>query len=333
MNHAERYHERLMSCEQAVTRLAPSPTGALHLGNARTFLINWALARQRGWRIVMRMEDLDSPRVKRDADRQALEVLQWLGLDWDDGPWYQLTDLSPYRAALDRLAREGLIYPCRCSRSQIAAAQSAPHGDQHELRYPGTCRPEPAVRLPHWDSGTDDEDSIAWRLRVPDEELEFQDAFAGLQQFNTQQLVGDFIVATRRGLPSYQLAVVVDDARQGVTHVVRGDDLLSSTPRQMLLQRLLGLPTPQYLHVPLVLGRDGHRLAKRHGDTRLLSYRQQGVDAPCIIGIIARWCGVGDGDPMSSQQFVEEFNLSRVSHEPVVFTEADEQRLMGTRNR
>ncbi len=307
-----------------VTRLAPSPTGALHLGNARTFLINWALARQSGWRIVLRIEDLDTPRVKPGAAQQAIDDLDWLGIDWDAGPTYQLEDLSPYRAALETLRRRGLTYPCICTRSEIAAAQSAPHGDEHELRYPGTCRPGDEPPPIH---GYDDSRPTATRLKVPDEPIAFDDALARRQPVNVQREGGDFIVATKADLPAYQLAVVIDDARQGVTDVVRGDDLLRSTARQVLLYRLLGLgPPPRYCHLPIVLGQDGRRLAKRHGDTRLDFYREAGVSPERVVGLLAYWCGIIDGrEPMSAETFGERFTLEALPRQPVTFTQEDDR--------
>jgi len=305
-----------------VTRLAPSPTGALHLGNARTFLINWALARQRGWRIVLRIEDLDTPRTKPGANQQAIDVLRWLGMDWDEGPYDQLADLSPYTHAMSDLARRGLAYPCSCTRKEIERAQSAPHEDDHEVRYPGTHRPaEPApVEYNH-------EHETAWRVIVPDEPIEVRDELHGRIPINVQQQVGDFVVATKQGLPAYQLAVVVDDAKQGVTDVVRGDDLIRSTARQMLLYELLDLgDPPTYRHLPLVLGSDGRRLAKRHGDTRLAEYRRRGVAPARIIGLLAAWSGLTDPEdrrPMTADAFAEAFDLERLPREPVTFTDAD----------
>jgi glutamyl-tRNA synthetase len=310
------------------TRLAPSPTGALHLGNARTFLANWALARRRRWEIVLRIEDLDGPRLKAGAAAEAIDVLQWLGLDWDEGPHYQRGDLSPYRAALERLAAQGDIYPCRCTRRDIeAAALSAPHGDEHELRYPGTCRP--AEREPVSPEQLDDP-GVAWRLRVPEGTTAFVDEFAGRHEHDMQATSGDFLVATKEGLPSYQLAVVVDDARQEVDRVVRGDDLLGSTHRQLLLQERLRLkPPPQYFHLPLVVGEDGRRLAKRHGDSRISHYRAQGVSAERIIGLLAEWCGVGRRQELSAAAFLRDFQLERVPSTPVVFAAADDAWLVG----
>jgi glutamyl-tRNA synthetase len=309
------------------TRLAPSPTGALHLGNARTFLVNWALARQRSWQIVLRIEDLDGPRVKVDAAAEAIDVLQWLGLDWDEGPYYQRSDLTPYRAALERLAAQGDIYPCRCTRREIEAASlSAPHGDEHELRYSGMCRPSEKTLV---DFAQLNAEGVAWRLRVPDGCTTFDDQVAGPNTHNIQDTSGDFLVATKEGMPSYQLAVVVDDARQGVDRVVRGDDLLASAHRQLLLQQRLGLrPTPEYFHLPLVVGRDARRLAKRHGDSRICRYRSLGVLAERIIGLLAEWCGIVERRPMSAANFLQDFQLERLSDIPVVFTPADDAWLL-----
>ena len=312
------------------TRLAPSPTGALHLGNARTFLVNWALARQRGWEILLRIDDLDGPRIKRDAAAEAIDILKWLGLDWDEGPVYQTADLGPYRSALATLAARGLAYPCRCTRSQILAASlSAPHGDEHELRYPGTCRPSapaPPYSGEGLGEGATNDPTNAWRFRVPAGPTEFNDEFAGPQSHDVDATVGDFLIATKGGQPSYQLAVVVDDARQGITHIVRGDDLLTSTPRQMLLYRALNLgPPPHYLHLPLVKGPDGRRLAKRHGDTRIAHYRDRGVASERVIGLLAEWCGLGPRREMPSREFAERFELERLPREAVVFSADDKQ--------
>jgi glutamyl-tRNA synthetase len=305
------------------TRLAPSPTGALHLGNARTFLINWALARRNGWRIVLRIDDLDGPRIKQGADRGAIEDLQWLGIDWDEGPYYQSADLSRYEQAIRTLTDEGLTYPCAATRRQIEAALSAPHGDEHELRYPGLYRPPAGPPI------AEDEDT-AIRVIVPDEPIAFVDELLGPQAVNVQQQVGDFVISGKNGLPAYQLTVVVDDAAQGITDIVRGDDLLDSTARQHLLYRSLGLyPMPRYWHLPLVVGPDGRRLAKRHGDSRLSTYRQEGIPPEKIIGLMADWSGLGsDGNAsrgeMDAAGFCEHFEIGRLPHRPAVLTLEDE---------
>jgi glutamyl-tRNA synthetase len=305
------------------TRLAPSPTGALHLGNARTFLVNWAMARQQGWDVVLRIEDLDGPRVKREASAEAIDILQWLGLDWDQGPLYQRRDLTPYEAALQQLVEQGDVYLCRCTRREIEAASlSAPHGDEHELRYPGTCRPEgpaPFAREPP------SAQNAAWRLRVPEKMTSFIDNFAGRHEHNIQAASGDFLVATKEGLPSYQLAVVVDDARQQVDRIVRGDDLLASTHRQLLLQQRLALaPMPEYWHLPLVVGADCRRLAKRHGDSRISHYRSRGAPPERLIGLLAEWSGLGPRREMSLGEFLDRFDINLLPKTPIVFTPTDD---------
>ena len=310
-----------------LTRLAPSPTGALHLGNARTFLINWALARQNDWKVLLRIEDLDGPRIKVGSVDQSIKILQWLGLDWQQGPLFQAGDLAPYQAALLQLAASGAIYPCNCTRSEIEAASlSAPHGDAHDRCYPGTCRPEEPTPLA---ADQVDLQNSGWRIRVPKGLHHFEDQFAGRQTYDISQTVGDFQVWTKGGIPSYQLAVVVDDARQQVDCVVRGNDLLSSTPRQKLLyQRLDLVPSPQYWHVPLVRGEEGRRLAKRHGDTRLASYLEAGVAPERVIGLLAEWCGCGDRCPMSAQEFAQTFRLAQLPPDDVVFHPADQTWLL-----
>jgi glutamyl-tRNA synthetase len=309
------------------TRLAPSPTGALHLGNLRTFLVNWALARQQGWEIVLRIENLDGPRIKSGAAEETLDILRWVGIDWDEGPLFQSHDLSPYRAALSRLARSGDAYPCRCTRKQIAeASRSAPHGDEHELRYPGTCRPQEDFAF---NEELLDDNTTAWRFRTTDADTHFVDAFAGAQAHNVAHSIGDFLIGAKGGTPGYQLAVVVDDARQGIDQVVRGDDLLSSTPRQLVLYERLGLgPIPTYTHLPLVVGEDGRRLAKRHGDTRVSYYREQDVPRERLLGLLAEWCGIGPRCEVTIPEFLSEFVLERLAHRPVVFTAADDAWLL-----
>jgi glutamyl-tRNA synthetase len=313
--HAEPQAER--------TRLAPSPTGALHLGNARTFLVNWALARQRGWEIVLRVEDLDTPRVKPGAIEESIEILQWLGMDWDEGPVVQSEDLAPYRQAMRALAGQRRVYPCSLTRGQIEAASSAPQEGVQESRFATELRPDkvPAVF---------DHEDTNWRLMTEDVAVCFEDGFHGRVSVNPGQEVGDFVIWTRRGQPSYQLAVVVDDFRQGVTQVVRGDDLVSSAGRQMLLYEALGYGDgPSQTHLPLVRGSDGRRLAKRHGDTRLRSYRQAGVRRERVVGLVAYWCGMTDDrTEMSAAAFCLGFELDKIPRGDIVFTREDEQWLL-----
>jgi len=309
----------------SITRLAPSPTGGLHLGNARTFLVNWAIARQKNWRIDFRIDDLDSPRIKPGADRQAIDDLQWLGIDWDSDPTYQSHNIPIYHQHLVEMAAAGAIYPCRCTRSQIATAcLSAPHADAHELRYPGLCRP---TELTPIDFEKVSAEGVAWRFRVTDQSTDFMDQIAGPQSWNVYQHVGDFLVTNKRGIASYQLAVVVDDALAGVDQVIRGDDLLSSTARQILLQSRMRLSPCQYWHLPIVVGPDGQRLAKRHGGWTIQHYRSAGVSAAKIRGLIARWSGIEWKEEISKQDFVRSFDLKRFPRQRVVFTESAHKRL------
>lgn len=247
-----------------VGRLAPSPTGAQHVGNARTYLVAWLHARSRGGAVRLRIEDIDSPRVKPGAAEQAAEDLRWLGLDWDGEPVTQTHRLPLYTAALERLKQSERVYPCTCTRSDIAAAASAPHVGQEGPPYPGTCAHRTVADAePLAAEGK----PFAWRFRVTESPV-FADLYAGEQRIDLREHGGDFVVWKNSGTPAYQLAVVVDDAEMGVTEVVRGDDLIPSTPRQLLLYSALGLTPPSFAHVPLVVGEDGRRLAKRHGDTR-----------------------------------------------------------------
>ena len=306
-----------------ITRLAPSPTGALHLGNARTFLVNYLLARRRGWRILMRMEDLDSPRVKPWAAQQALDDLQWLSITWDRTTAKQSDRGAAYRCALDELIENGDAYPCVCSRKDIQLAGAAPHRDDHITVYPGLCRGKYAsARQAEQLTGR----PAAWRVRVDSAPIVFDDHLAGRCEINLGETCGDFVIFRNEGLAGYQLAVVVDDAEEGVDAIVRGDDLIDSAARQIHLRRLLRLaPAPEYWHVPLVTGADGRRLAKRHGDTRLSHYRQIGVSPRRILGLLGFWCGMSD-EPreMDMPELIETFDLSGLPRAPVIFDDTCE---------
>lgn len=306
-----------------VTRLAPSPTGALHLGNARTFVVNWILARRSGWHIAMRIEDLDGPRVKPEAIEQTLETLRWLGLDWDGEPTIQSNHLKPHAAAMDTLARAALAYPCELTRTEIAAAASAPHAGDAAPAH--VTRPRPLAPSQFENCQTN------WRFATPDRRFTIDDAFAGSTTHSPAEEAGDFVVWTKRGMPAYQLAVVVDDARQSVTQVVRGDDLLPSAARQVLLYQALGLsPVPTYTHLPLVLGPDGRRLAKRHGDTRLTTYQQQGVPTERILGLLAHWSLPGQPRiPIDLAGFASRLDLDTMPRGPARFTPEDDAWLLG----
>ena len=305
-----------------IARLAPSPTGAQHVGNARTYLIAWLSARSCGGRVVLRIEDIDSPRVKQGADRQACLDLQWLELDWDEGPLVQTERLPLYRAALERLIAAERVYPCTCTRGDVERAASAPHLEHEGLVYPGTCAGRRAA-----DAQELGDRPLCWRFRVPPESPSFVDCFRGSTHLDLHTLGGDFIVwkAPRPGIaactPAYQLAVVVDDAAQGVTEVVRGDDLIPSTPRQLLLYQALGLTPPRFVHVPLVVGPDGRRLAKRHGDTRLSALREAGVRPEMLLGLLAWSCGwLSTIEPITARELLPLYRLETIPREPFVLT-------------
>jgi glutamyl-tRNA synthetase len=300
---------------RAVGRLAPSPTGAQHVGNARTYLIAWLHARKQGGRVVLRVEDIDSPRVKPGAAEQALDDLRWLGLDWDGQPVVQTRRLPLYEEALARLQERELIYPCTCTRTDIERAASAPHAEHEGPVYPGTCASRKVGEAPAL--GTH-----CWRFRVPEQTPAFIDGFRGRCEVDLRQAGGDFVVWKATGTPAYQLAVVVDDADQGVTEVVRGDDLVPSTPRQLLLYEALGRAPPRFVHVPLVVGGDGRRLAKRHGDTRLSALREAGVSPGMLRGLLGWSCGwLEEVREATVEELMARFTLATVPETQFVLTE------------
>ena len=300
-----------MASASPVGRLAPSPTGLLHLGHARSFLLAWWSARSRGGRVVLRIEDLDRARVRPELVRTCLDDLSWLGLDWDEGPHFQSADPAPYARAAAALLEAGSAYPCVCSRAEVAAA-AAPHPGEGEARYPGTCRGrfatlEEAEREAGRPAGL--------RLWVPDGALELEDALHGCVRRDVQAEVGDFLLLRRDRVPAYQLAVVVDDARHGVTEVLRGEDLLPSAARQAWLQRLLRLPAPRWVHVPLVVDPAGRRLAKRDRDLALAELRAGGMDPARVLAWVAAGLGLDGPRP---GEVPRGFRLERIPRRPIV---------------
>lgn len=272
-----------MTHSRYVGRLAPSPTGLLHLGHARTFWIAAQRARAANGVLWLRDEDLDTQRSRAHFAEAMREDLHWLGIEWDH-EMRQSDRLSVYREAIERLVREGFVYPCRCSRKDLQQALHAPHENDDEPVYSGRCRPAPGPPQP----GATLLPDTNYRFLVRDGELvRFTDLNAGEQSFaagcGPNADFGDFVVWRKDGLPSYQLACVVDDAATGVTEVVRGDDLLLSTARQILLQRALGLATPAYFHCELMRDDAGVRLAKRHDALSLRALRQSGVTPGDLI--------------------------------------------------
>lgn len=259
-------------------RLAPSPTGCLHLGHARTFWIAQERAAQFGGTLVLRNEDLDRARCKKEFVTAVFEDLRWFGFRWQEGPdcggpfgpYTQSERFPLYRAALEKLRAVGFIYPCTCSRKDILAALSAPHDGGDEPVYPGTCRSNRKSEIVNR--------KFSWRFRVPDGEIiSFGDGRCGPQQFVAGKDFGDFIVWRHDDVPSYHLAVVVDDAAMQISEVVRGADLLKSTARQIVLYRALDLVPPQFYHCPLLADEKGVRLAKRHDALSLRALRERGA--------------------------------------------------------
>ena len=302
-----------------VGRLAPSPTGHLHLGHARSFLLAWWHARARGGRVVLRIEDLDVERVKPGLIDETLRDLEWLGLDWDGAPWIQSAGVAEIQSAAEDLLARGLAYPCVCTRAEIEAAQSAPHGADAAGRYPGTCRGRYAsLAEAERASGR----KAALRFVVREGPVPVHDELQGERTFDVAREVGDFPILRRAGSPAYQLAVVVDDARAGVTEVVRGADLLDSAARQQLLQAALGLATPRWWHVPLVTDATGRRFAKRSDDIALSRLRAAGLDPRVLVAWIARRSGIPHAEPATAHELAPHFDLQHIPLEPVVVTPA-----------
>jgi len=292
-------------------RFAPSPTGQLHLGNARSALLGWLQARAAGGTFLLRVEDLDRGRCRPEHVDGLYRDITWLGLDWDGPVLFQSARTEAYEAALAALRASGRVYPCSCTRQEVARAASAPHGplDEGPL-YPGTCRPPAGAAR----EGV----PAALRFQPRPGTTSFVDGVHGPSGHDVCEAVGDFVVRRNDGVASYQLAVVVDDAHQGITHVLRGDDLLTSTPRQLQLYEALGLAPPAFAHVPMLHGGDGKRLAKRDGATTLAALREAGVPPETVVGALARWSGLWDGRPCRAAELVEGFSLDRLQRTPAV---------------
>ena len=304
---------------EIVGRFAPSPSGRMHLGNAFSCLLAWLSARSAGGRMILRHEDLDPGRCRREYADQIEDDLRWLGLDWDEGgsqggsQYYQSCRRERYEQFLAILEEKGLVYPCFCSRADLHAA-SAPHGADGTPVYPGTCRKlslqqrqaYAALRRP------------ALRARVPAETVSFRDGLQGEYSVHLQEDCGDFILRRSDGAFAYQLAVVVDDGLMGVNQVVRGRDLLSSTPWQLWLQEQMGFPHPAYYHVPLLQAADGRRLSKRDGDMDLGALRASGVSPQALTGRLAWLAGIIDREEaMSPRELLPLFRWDIVKKENI----------------
>lgn len=291
-----------------VGRFAPSPTGRLHAGNLFAAVMAWVLAHRDGGSVVLRIEDLDAERSRQEYIDAVMRDYEWMGLTWDAGPFFQHGRTEAYREAYRSLEKRGLVYPCFCSRADLHAA-SAPHFGE-KLVYPGTCRHLTDAERTERAKAKDP----SWRLAVPDEEVAFTDGIQGPYRQNLAHECGDFIVRRADGAFAYQLAVVVDDAAQGVTQVVRGIDLLPSTPQQLHLQRLLGLPHPRYAHIPLIVNGAGRRLSKRDHDASIDELRQRFRTPEALLGRMAAVSGLmPDDTPLSLEELAREADVSKLS--------------------
>ena len=297
-----------------VGRYAPTPSGDLHLGNARTALLAWLWARASGGRVLLRVEDLDRPRTRPGAERRQRDELARLGLDWDGEVVHQSERGALYDEAIARLVAAGLAYPCFCSRADVRAAASAPHGPEGP-RYPGTCSDlDPGEAAARIERG----EQASLRFRVPAAAIEWRDAVHGPRREALPASAGDVVIRRADGVIAYQLAVVVDDAAQGVTHVLRGDDLLASTARQVAVREALGLgPPPVHAHVPLLLGADGERLAKRHGAIGVGELLDAGVRPERLVGWLAWSAGLlAEDRPVRPRELVSGFAVERLARGP-----------------
>jgi glutamyl-tRNA synthetase len=302
-------------------RFAPSPSGDLHLGGARTALCAWLQARAAGGAFVLRIEDLDRPRTVEGAEARILADLRWLGLDWDEGPdvggpstpYRQSERVRQFAAAIKQLRDAGRAYPCFCSRAEVARAAQAPHGPADDgPRYPGTCRALTADEI----AARSRLRAPSLRLRVEPGEIAWSDGVWGAEREDVEARVGDFVLMRADGVPAYQLAVVVDDAAMQVTDVVRGDDLRGSTARQLLLYRALGLAPPRFAHVPLMLGPDGARLSKRHGD---IGVRASGEPPGRVVARLGATLGLcAPDDEVHPRDLCARFALDRLPRTPTV---------------
>ena len=295
-------------------RFAPSPSGRMHLGNLWSCLLAWLAARSAGGGMVLRLEDLDPDRCRPEFCDQVMRDLEWLGLDWDGQPIYQSRRTEAYAAAFRALEDQGLVYPCFCTRAQRLAA-SAPHRSDGVVLYSGRCRHLTLAERETLSA----QRAPARRVQVPEETVSFRDQIQGDYAQNLAAECGDFILRRSDGVYAYQLAVVVDDAFQGVTQVVRGSDLLDSAPRQLWLQSKLGLPHPEYGHVPLLLSPDGRRLAKRDRDLELSQLKER-FTAPQLVGRLALAAGLlPEYAPVTPQELLPHFAWDKLPRQDFVF--------------
>jgi len=292
-----------------IGRFAPSPTGPLHIGNLRTAVIAWLCAHQHEGELLLRIEDLDRLNSKPEHEERQINELAQLGITFGSNVIRQSERFDLYRDIVDGLRQQDLVYPCYCTRREILESTQAPHGPTIEGAYAGTCRDlSSRDRSERERSGR----PPAWRLRTNNEQYIVDDVIAG----PTPTVVDDMVLLRNDGVPAYNLAVVVDDAAQSVTQIVRGDDLLLGSGRHIHLQKMLGYPTPQYVHVPLVVGPDGERLAKRHGAVTLEDLNQKGFGVTEVLGELARSIGIDVDRPNGVSELLAGFSLDRLPRSP-----------------
>ncbi len=312
MSNTHQHQENVQGSSVHRGRLAPSPTGLLHLGNIWSFLWAWLWARSAGGSLVLRMEDIDPQRSRADYAKAIEQDLHWLGLEWDEEIVYQSRRQEAYMTALETLREKNLLYPCYCTRKELRTLAGAPHVNDMGAPYPGTCAflsAQACIEKEH--SGR----QASLRLRthvVENQELVFNDAIYGKQVFHLGQIGGDFALRRSDGVIAYQLAVVVDDYAQGMSHIVRGCDILVSTPRQILLQKMLNFTQPHYAHVPLLLDDAGERLAKRHNALSIHALRNGGVQPQRILGLLAYLAGLSkELTPLHLHRLLQEFSFEK----------------------
>ena len=295
------------------TRIAPSPTGFLHLGTARTALYSWAYARHHGGQFVLRIEDTDVARSTQDSIDQILAAMRWLGLDYDEGPIYQMQRLARYQAVAEQLIRDGHAYRCYCTPAELDAMREAQRARGEKTRYDGRWRPEPGKLLPPVPSGA----SPVVRLKNPqDGDVAWHDLVKGHIAISNRE-IDDLILLRPDGVPTYNFAVVVDDWDMGITHVFRGDEHVNNTPWQINLFRALGAPLPQFGHCPIILGDDGLKLSKRRGAVSVTAYEEAGYLPEAMLNYLARlgWSH-GDDELFSREQLVAWFDGSHLARSP-----------------
>ncbi len=299
-------------------RFAPSPTGYLHVGGARTALFNWLLARRHGGVFVLRIEDTDRERSSQEMTRAILEGMEWLGLTWDEGPYFQADGFERHRRDALRLLESGHAYRCFCTPEELAEKRARAEGAKEAFRYDRTCllnvSPEEAERRAA--AGQ----PFTIRFKVPEGVTAWDDAVHGRLEFDNAD-IEDFIILRSDGTPIYNMAVVSDDAEMRITHVIRGDDHISNTPKQILLYRALGYPEPVFAHVPMILGPDGKRLSKRHGATAVGEYRSQGILPWAMVNFLALlgWSPDDDREVMSIDELIERFSLDGINKKSAIF--------------